>query len=67
MRTALMVGDRVDLRIGKQFLPNQEGSPIELDGRHDGELVEWNQYGNAEVMWPNGEQYSYEPALLVRR
>lgn len=27
--TIPMVGDTVDLVIGKQFLPNQEGAPIE--------------------------------------
>jgi hypothetical protein len=67
-RDFLMVGDKVDLVIGSQFLPNQRGNPIELDGRHDGELVAWNhQYGTAEVKWPDGAQHSYEPALLRRR
>ena len=66
-RDFLMVGDHVDLRIGQRFLPNQTGAAIEINDRHDGELVEWNSYGTAEVLWPNGEQYSYEPALLVRR
>lgn len=67
MSTVLMVGDTVDLMIGSQFLPNGRGNPIELDGRHGGRLVEWNRHNLAEVVWPDGSQFSYEPALLRKR
>lgn len=62
-----MVGDTVDLVVGSKFLPDGRGIPIELESRRGGRLVEWNKYGNAEVLWPNGEQFSYEAALLSKR
>ena len=64
MTEVLMIGDTVDLVIGTQFLPNQRGSEIRLPNRDHGTLVEWNRYGNAEVVWPDGDQFSYEAALL---
>lgn len=67
MSAALMVGDTVDLVIGREFTPNQMGADITLPGRFGGRLVEWNQYGTAEVLWPDGSQFSYEAALLRKR
>jgi hypothetical protein len=64
-RTVLLIGDTVSVIVGERFLPNGRGIPIELPNRRNGQILEWNQYGHAEVLWPNGEQYSYEAALLV--
>lgn len=67
MSTVLMIGDAVDVSIGRAFLPNQTGGPITLNDRVAGTLTHWDQYGNAVVLWPNGESYSYEPAILRKR
>ena len=64
--TVLMVGDVVSLVIGTQFLPNKTGEPIRLIDRQNGTLTHWDEYENAFVEWPNGESYSYEPALLTK-
>jgi len=60
--TALLVGDIVDCVIGTQFLPNESGDPINLHS--GGTLTRWNKHNMAEVTWPDGSSYSYEPALL---
>jgi hypothetical protein len=60
-------GATVDCVIGSQFLPNQEGNAISLPDRVGGTVIRLNEYGTWDVVWPNGETYSYETALLRRQ
>ncbi|KTR02657.1 hypothetical protein [Curtobacterium luteum] len=61
---AIKPGATVDCIIGAQFLPNGLGSPMAVDGRSDGTVLGQNDFGTWDVMWPTGETYSYEAALL---
>jgi hypothetical protein len=62
--TIPLIGDTVDLVIGTEFTVNGSGAPIEIADRQGGTLIEWNRHNMAEVLWPNGQQYSYQASLL---